>query len=100
MRIPLTRVITENINGTFQTFCLVEQEFIAGNTTYSAILNNKAIYNGVGPAGDPISHGTAFLYYEFEKGILPGYVYSGAAGFPQPAIFKTRYGILKVRSGL
>ncbi len=62
----------------FPNLLFIGQEFIAGNTTYSVILNNKAIYIGVGPAGDPISHGTAFLYYEFAKAILSGYVYSGA----------------------
>jgi hypothetical protein len=71
------QVKTSNIFqlGTFQTFCLEEQEFIKPNTTYDVIINNKAIYGGVGAAGDPISQGTAFLYEQFAKGTLTGFNY-------------------------
>ncbi len=62
--------------GTFQTFCLEYNEFIDTGTTYTAYFNNKAIYGGVGPTGDPISKGTAYLYDLFRKGILPGYNYT------------------------
>jgi hypothetical protein len=34
----------------------------------------------VGSAGDPISVGTAWLYYEFAKGILPNYDYLNGVG--------------------
>jgi hypothetical protein len=69
---PLTQV------PSFQSFCLEEGEYIYGWTTSEAILNNdKAIYGGVGPQGDPISQGTAFLYEQFAKGTLTGYSYSG-----------------------
>jgi len=62
--------------GTFQTFCLEYREYIDVNTTYTAYLNNKAINGGVGPAGDPISKGTAYLYHQFQSGTLEGYNYT------------------------
>jgi hypothetical protein len=64
----------------FQTFCLETNEYIEKNTTYSATLSNAAIYGGSGGVGygtaDPISVGTARLYYEFAKGSLRDYNYS------------------------
>jgi len=69
----------------FQTFCLETNESISINTTYSATLSNAAIYGGTGGDGfgtaDPISIGTAHLYYEFAKGTLAlaGYNYSDTA---------------------
>jgi hypothetical protein len=56
--------------GTFQTFCIEWNEHVSSGGTYNAILNSNAIQGGVGPAGDPISVGTAYLYYEFAKGTL------------------------------
>ena len=69
---------TKNIHhdGTFQTFCLEYFEYIDTNTTYTADFNNKAIDGGVGPTGDPISVGTAWLYHQFESGTLEGYNYT------------------------
>jgi hypothetical protein len=64
----------------FQTFCLEENEYIYGNTVHSATLSNAAIKGGVGGVGsgtaDPVSVGTARLYYEFAKGSLANYNYS------------------------
>lgn len=55
------------VSGTFQTFCIEGLEFINGYpSTYTVVFNNNAIYGGVGPAGDPISVGTAWLYHEFQ----------------------------------
>ena len=68
-----TRDIVQS--GTFQSFCLEKQEYINLNKTYNAILNDRAINGGVGPAGDPISIGTAYLYYQFATGDLSGYNY-------------------------
>lgn len=62
--------------GTFQTFCLEYREYIDVKTTYNAYFNNKAINGGVGPAGDPISKGTAYLYHQFQSGTLEGYNYT------------------------
>ena len=85
---------TKNVNGTsstFQTFCIEESEYISYGGTYDAILNNKAINGGAGPAGDPISKGTAYLYYQFAKGTLAGYNYGSgratSAGDLQNAIW-------------
>ena len=73
-------------NGTagtaFQTFCLEENEYIYSNTEHSATISNAAINGGVGGATDgedPISVGTAYLYFQFAKGTLPNYNYEGTA---------------------
>jgi hypothetical protein len=50
---------------TFQTFCVEYGEHIS-YTTYDVILSDSAVYGGVGPAGDPLSIGTAWLYHEFQ----------------------------------
>ena len=70
---------TKNIgvSGTFQTFCLEIDEDIRGYPhTYTANLNNTAMYGGNYPNGDPISKGTAYLYHEFQNGTLSGYNYT------------------------
>jgi hypothetical protein len=64
--------------GTFQTFCLEADESITGwSNAHTAVLNSKAINGGVGPQGDPISIGTAYLYFQFATGTLQDYKYSG-----------------------
>jgi|WetSurMetagenome_2_1015567.scaffolds.fasta_scaffold52226_1 hypothetical protein len=61
----------------FQTFCLEYGEHISSGGTYYAVLNNAAVTGGTGTlSGDKISIGTAFLYYQFAKGILTGYDYT------------------------
>jgi hypothetical protein len=70
-------------NG-FQTFCLEENEYVYPNTQYSAVLGNAAIKGGIGGTivtingvpQDPLSKGTAWLYYQFSQGALTGYDYS------------------------
>jgi hypothetical protein len=62
--------------GTFQTFCLEHNEYISGSTTYDVVLNDRMVNGGVGPQGDPLSRGTAYLYHEFQNGTLAGYNYS------------------------
>lgn len=57
----------------FQTFCLEVNEHFANPA--NVVLNDKAIEGGVGPAGDPLSVGSAWLYALFAKGSLPGYDY-------------------------
>ncbi len=69
----------------FQTFCVESSEFFNTNTSYDVLISNKAIYGSVGPAGDPISKGTAWLYYNFAKGTLPSYDYALGAGRVQDA---------------
>jgi hypothetical protein len=68
------------VQGTFQTFCIEGLETINGfPATYNAVINNNAMYGGQAPGGDPISKGTAYLYYEFLTGQLAvaGYNYTG-----------------------
>jgi hypothetical protein len=64
----------------FQSFCLEMGEGLNFNTKYDAVLNNNAVTGGVGPGGDPISIGTARLYFEFSQGSLPNYDFSNGAG--------------------
>jgi len=63
----------------FQSFCLEYHEGLSGQP-FDAYLNTKAVYGGVGPAGDPISIGTALLYKWFATGTLPGYNYTPGLG--------------------
>jgi len=71
------------VPGTFQTFCIEKNEFIAKYpATYSVVFNDndRAIKGGLGgidpQGGDPISKGTAYLYHQFQSGILTGYNYN------------------------
>jgi hypothetical protein len=75
----------QGTNGTFQTFCLEAFEHVYSNATYTAVLNDKAINGGVGAAGDPLSVGAAWLYYEFAKGTLTGYDYSDTGVGREPS---------------
>ena len=67
----------------FQTFCVETNEYIWPNTLYSATLSNAAIKGGVGgPRPDPVSKGTADLYYQFATNTWTGglsYKYGDAA---------------------
>ncbi len=89
---------TKNIGNhdpSFQTFCLEYNEHFYPGTAYDVTFNNNAIKGGVTSSqGDPISVGTAWLYYEFSKGTLAGYDYdpptsdrSADAGNLQKAIW-------------
>ncbi len=64
-----------NYDPSFQSFCLEKHEYISTGATYNVAISNRAINGGVGPQGDPISKGTAWLYHEFQMGVLPGYDY-------------------------
>lgn len=59
--------------GSFQTFCIEGNEFIYGNTTYTATLDTYAILGGMtgqtSPGKDPVSVGTGWLYKQFATGI-------------------------------
>lgn len=74
--------LAPNPPNDFQTFCLESREAISDKSaTYVAYLNDKAINGGVGPQGDPISVGTAWLYYLFAtENPLLGYNYSPGTG--------------------
>lgn len=67
-------------DGTYyQSFCLELGESVPLNNTYSYVVNDRAINGGVGPAGDPISIGTAFLFSQFAAGTLAGYDYTATS---------------------
>jgi hypothetical protein len=74
-----------------QTFCLEYGETFSYGTIYNYSLNTAALNGGVGPAGDEISIGTAWLYNAFSKGTLEGYFTGGdrttQAGLLQNAIW-------------
>lgn len=76
----------------FQTFCVQDStDFQPGNTysyTVSSISLGGPGYPGgsatVGnPNSYPLSEGTAFLYSEFARGLLPGYDFSNGLGLRQ-----------------
>ena len=72
----------QGVQDTFQTFCLEESEHIYAGKPHAVVFNTKAIKGGVGPQGDPISLGTAWLYHEFQNGdpkALLGYNYQWSA---------------------
>ncbi len=83
--------VTSGVNGvpSIQSFCLEVQEGINGPYPLDAELNpnGRAINGGVGPQGDPISLGTAWLYYKFATGGLAayGYDYTPGPGGTRPA---------------
>jgi hypothetical protein len=89
--------VTKNIGGggpNFQSFCMEYYEGINPNGGfYGVVLNNRAINGGVGPVGDPVSKGTAWLYHKFQRGELEGYDYdanqhrSYSAGYLQNMIW-------------
>lgn len=64
----------------FQTFCMEVGEDITSGVTYTATMGDKVISGGVGPSGDPLSIGTAWLYHEFQNGALDGYDYDDTTG--------------------
>jgi hypothetical protein len=79
---PLTKNqgghIEYGYTSTFESFCLEKTEGISFGGTYYAMLNNSAVNGGGGAQNgkDPISVGTAWLYYNFAKGTLSGSNYS------------------------
>lgn len=80
-----------NHDPSFQSFCVEYSETINIGGTYNFTINDRAINGGVGSGGDPISVGTAWLYFQFAKGSLTGYNYttgrSTSAGLLQAAIW-------------
>lgn len=63
------------VDGTFQTFCLEHSETINGYaSTYEVVFSDEAVYGGVASA-DPLSRGSAWLYKQFQDGILEDYDY-------------------------
>ena len=74
--------VTKNVStttNTFQTFCVERYEYVNVDSNYHVTFSDNAIRGGVGPNGDPLSVGAAWLYYEFAKGTLSGYNYGTAS---------------------
>ena len=64
-----------------QSFCIERNEYISMGSTYAFQLNTAAVAGGIaGGSPDPISVGTAYLYYEFSQGTLAGYDFTAGAG--------------------
>jgi hypothetical protein len=75
------------VPDTFQSFCLELSEVLYGDSTPWVAVSSQAIAGGVGPAGDPISEGTTYLYSQFATGALgstvPSYRYAGGVSARQ-----------------
>ncbi len=69
-------------NVGFESFCIEFNEHVSIPGTYQAVVNPAgAIAGGVsGGNPDPISLGTAWLYYRFATGSLGGYNYTPGVG--------------------
>ncbi len=69
------------VNGGFESFCLETDEYVTITGKYYYTFNNQAVAGGSNTnSGDPISAGTAYLYYQFAKGTLEGYNYIVSSG--------------------
>jgi hypothetical protein len=101
---PNTKTKNVGVDGTFQTFCIEGGETIQPyNTTtapppYNAVLNNNAVYGGVGAAGDPISVGTGWLYSQFaraswQNGLSYDYTNPGRSGDTSSSAHKLQQAI-------
>jgi hypothetical protein len=58
-------------DGTFQTFCVENLEYVSKNTTYDAATSQTSVYTG-----KPLTLGAAWLYHQFQSGTLSGYDYA------------------------
>jgi hypothetical protein len=59
--------------GGFETFCIEFNETISPPTNYYYGISSEARAGGAGgPSPDPISIGTAWLYWQFSNGVLEG----------------------------
>lgn len=64
------------VGSGFETFCLETNEYVSIPGDYSYEVSNEAKAGGAGGGSpDPISIGTAWLYYQFAKGSLSNYFY-------------------------
>ncbi len=64
----------------FQSFCIEKYEDVDMGATYNVVISDRAIGGGTDrgndiPGSDPISVGTAYLYYQFQSGELEDYDY-------------------------
>ena len=89
-----SRTLADNPNGlaipSFQTFCVSSVTFNAG-TTYDVA------FSGITDQNYALTAGVAWLYSQFQWGILGGYDYTDKAGrLVSPARFRMRSGRLRV----
>lgn len=72
-------VVNNGASPNFQTFCVEATggEYIYTNTIYDVTISDKAIFGGTSQvgSGDMLSKGAAWLYHQFQLGILTGYNY-------------------------
>lgn len=74
-------VAAASYNGGFETFCLEKDEFVTIPGFYNYAFSKEAYAGGNNTdSGDPISAGTAYLYYHFAKETLSGYNYTPGGG--------------------
>ena len=64
----------------FQSFCAELGENVFNQHTYIAYINDTILTGGAGPGGEPLTIGAAWLYHEFQNGVLDGYDYLNTAG--------------------
>jgi len=70
-----------SVGSTFQSFCLEHDEYFRYDTTYYAVVNDKAVMGGAGgPSPDPLDPRTAWLYNEFVEQTLDGYIFDNRYG--------------------
>jgi hypothetical protein len=91
----VTKNIVAGAGPNFQSFCVETTEYVnVPGGPYQAVLNNGAIFGDGGGNGsfDPLSVGVAWLYHQFQLGVLSGYDYTppgrdASAGALQKAIW-------------
>lgn len=70
-------IYNNNKGVTFQSFCLERNEYVSIGGTYTVVgISDSAMMGGVSGAtdgADPLSGKTAWLFYNFTMGTLPGY---------------------------
>jgi hypothetical protein len=64
----------------FQSFCAELEEDIFDNQTFTAYINDTILTGNGGPGGEPLTIGVAWLYHEFQNGVLDGYDYVNTVG--------------------
>jgi hypothetical protein len=74
------------VGSGFETFCIEFNENFTPGSQYTYAISSGAVAGGVNLAGnpggnpDPVSIGTAWLYWQFSNGVLPSYNYVPGAG--------------------
>lgn len=74
----VTSGIVVGTTPNFQSFCVETDEYVnIPGGPYNAVISNMAVAGGANTnSGDPLSIGAAYLYHQFQLGILAGYNYT------------------------